>query len=87
MQLRLTSFAARDRGRRALVRMPSLAAGVVGLALVMGGCAQTDAPPLPDLAAKKQAPSGAQPLSTAEQKKAIDALAAKRDAVAAEPKR
>lgn len=60
-------------------------AGAMALALWCAGCSnqgQSREPPLPDLAT--QSPSKQPIMTPAEQKKAIDAIAAKRDAQAAE---
>jgi predicted small lipoprotein YifL len=55
-------------------------------ALATGGCGQKMDTQLPDLATKKAPAGGQQPLSTAQQKKAIDDMIAKRDGKAPDSK-
>lgn len=47
--------------------------------LALPGCGQPMDTQLPDLATRKNPPSGQQPMTAAEQKRAIDAMIAKRD--------
>jgi hypothetical protein len=69
------------RGIRKGTRLASLvAAGGLGLTALLAGCGTRVDAPLPDLKTKSANPNGAPPPMTAEeQKRAIDALIAKRD--------
>ena len=55
---------------------------VAGIAISLAGCSKSMSTPLPDIASKSALPPGAPPpLTVPEQKKAIDSMIAKRDAL------
>ena len=66
-------------------RTGQLAAAWVVVALLAAGCSQSRESPLPDLAT--QSPSKQPVMTPQDQKKAIDAMVAKREAQAAETTR
>ena len=72
---------ARRAGATLLRASVAIAALSIAATWLLAGCGLSSNTDLPDLASKKEPlPSGRQPLSTAEQKQAIDAMIAKRDA-------
>ena len=60
---------------------PALVTSLMAATLLTGGCGMSSNANLPDIASKNEPmANGRQPMSAAEQKQAIDAMIAKRDA-------